>query len=280
MIKLTINNKDLIFPPDLTNALKVETEERKSGDLQVVEQASDLIVLVNSRIDDLVERMDSLESGTGQEWAVPLQTETTNRILGDQTNKNLIEDYNTAQTERVDGMVEELNDNTNRLVALEALQDDYVKQEGDAFLATAVVTGDISAKSGYFLETVQANKIIQRSDIGWTRVNNMGTVDGKPAGIWLKRAGDTITLKAFIKAGATPGSNWTLCTLPDWAKFAGGLGLMYVVPAWTTQASNASNIQVHGADGNATQNIVEMLRPIANASYEFTIKWDMMADMP
>lgn len=285
MTTLKFNDKLIVLPPDLTSALSTETEQRKRGDLQVVQQSADLIALISARVDDLVTRMDGLEEGAGQEWAVPLNNEKTARILGDQENKNLTESYNTAQTERVDGMVSELTDNTTRVEALEAVQGDYIKTNSPAYVQSLTIdsTGLLTAPTGSITGVLAVGQLINHSDIPWTRVANMGTVDGTPAGIWLRRSGERISLRARIKSSASPGSNWKLCDLPQWARLASPNNLMYVVPGWTTQATNSSNLQVHSNDTvNDPQNhdIVEMLRPIPNTKYEFTVSWDLAYNMP
>lgn len=284
MTKLTINNKDIIFPPDLTNGLNNEIAERKAGDLQVVETASDLISLVNARIDDLVERMNGIEAGEGQEWAVPLQTETTNRILGDQTNKNLIEDYNTAQTERVDGMVEELHDNTTRVQALEELQDDYVKQEGDAFLNSAIIgQGGLIAPTGNITGVFSVGQLIDHSDVPWTRISTTPNVNGQPGGVWMKKRGDTVSVMIRVMSPATATNNFKICDIPNWARLASPNNLMFTIPAWTTEGTGIAKLQIHANDtvGDPTNHdIIEILKPPVNTRYESMIKYELMYNMP
>lgn len=49
---------------------------------------------------------------------------------------------------------------------------------------------------------------------------------------------------------------------------------MYTVPQWTTTASNASNVQVHGnSSGDTNRNKIAILKNAANMKYEFMISW-------
>lgn len=270
MTILRYNSKDVILAPDLTVPLSTEKSERIQGDLQVVEQTSDLMALVNTRIDALVQRMNDFESGAGSEWAVPLQNEKNERIAGDLENKNLTNGLNTAMSRRVDGLFDDIVAVEDRVTTLEADDTTVIRQGDTATLESLKVNSDITAQSASFTNGVTVGSLNNLSDHPWTKIQD----EGDNNGTWVKRQGDIVHLRVKLdNPGASVSERW-LGTLPEWAQLPGATALMFTVPAWTTTATNMSNLQVHGnLASDPNKNRLAILKNIANQKYEFEISY-------
>lgn len=270
MTILKYNDKEVKLAPDLTLNLSTEKSERVAGDLQVVEQTSDLMALANKRIDDLVKRMNDFEAGAGSEWAVPLQREKTERLAGDLENKNYAISLNTAMSNRVDGLFTDITAVEDRVTALETEDTTIVRQGDSATLESLVVNHAVSAESANISGGMTVGSITNMSDKPWTKIND----EGENQGTWVKRQGDVVYLRVKLdNSGAAVSERW-VGTLPDWAQLPAAVALMYTVPQWTTTASNASNVQVHGnSSGDTNRNKIAILKNAANMKYEFMISW-------
>lgn len=270
MTILKYNDKEVKLAPDLTLNLSTEKSERVAGDLQVVEQTSDLMALANKRIDDLVKRMNDFEAGAGSEWAVPLQREKTERLAGDLENKNYAISLNTAMSNRVDGLFTDITAVEDRVTALETEDTTIVRQGDSATLESLVVNHAVSAESANISGGMTVGSITNMSDKPWTKIND----EGENQGTWVKRQGDVVYLRVKLdNSGAAVSERW-VGTLPDWAQLPATVALMYTVPQWTTTASNASNVQVHGnSSGDTNRNKIAILKNAANMKYEFMISW-------
>lgn len=275
MTILRYNNKDVILAPDLTVPLATEKSERIRGDLQVVEQTSDLMALVNTRIDALVQRMNDFESGAGSEWAVPLQNEKNERIAGDLENKNLTNGLNTAMSRRVDGLFDDIVAVEDRVTALEADDTTVVRQGDTATLESLKVNSGITGESASFSNGVTVGSLTNLSDHPWTKVQD----GGDNLGVWFKRQGDIVSVRVKIYTGAAVSNN-KICDIPSWAQFPGTVAYMFVVSPWATTASPAYQLQVHGNKADdPNKNIIEILRSPATTNFEFTINY-AVGNMP
>ena len=272
MTILRYNNKDVILAPDLSIPLSTEKAERIQGDLQVVEQTSDLLALVNTRIDALVKRMNEFESGAGTEWAVPLQREKDARIAGDLDNKNFTSGLNTLMTNRVNGLFDDIVAVEDRVATLEQDDTTIVRQGSTATLESLKVNQDVTGQSASFTNIVTVGALNNLSDHPWTKVQD----EGDNNGMWLKRQGDIIHLRVrLVNSGASVAERW-LGTLPEWAQLPGATALMFTVPAWDTISSNISNLQIHGnLASDPNKNRVAILRNLSNKMYEFEVSYSV-----
>lgn len=272
MTIIRYNNKDVILAPDLSIPLSTEKAERIQGDLQVVEQTSDLLALVNTRIDNLVQRMNDFESGAGTEWAVPVQKEKDARIAGDLENKTLTNGLNAAMSRRVDGLFTDINAVEDRVAVLEQDDTTIVRQGDTATLDQLKVNRDISGQTASFANQVTVGSLNNLSDHPWTKVQD----EGDNQGMWVKRQGDIIHLRVrLVNSGASVAERW-VGILPDWAQLPGTVNLMFTVPAWTSTASSISNLQVNGnLASNTNRNKVAILKNIPNQKYEFEVSYSV-----
>lgn len=275
MTILRYNNKDVILAPDLSVPLSTEKSERIQGDLQVVEQTSDLMALVNTRIDALVQRMNDFEAGAGSEWAVPLQNEKTARIAGDLENKDLANGLNTAMSRRVDGLFDDINAVEQRVTDLEADDTTVIRQGDTATLESLKVNSGVTAQSASFSNQVTVGSLNNLSDHPWTKIQD----GGDNLGVWFKRQGDMVSVRMKLYTGAAVSNN-KLCDIPSWAQLPGTVAYMFVVSPWATTASPAYQLQVHGNKADdPNKNIIEMLRSPATTNFEFTINYSV-GNMP
>lgn len=268
MTILKYNDKSVVLAPDLTLELQHERDIRNEKDLQVVAQTSELVSLVNSRIDSLVQRMNNFESGVGTEWAVPLQTEKTNRIQGDIDSKNLATSLNTAMSNRVDGLFNDIVAVEDRVAVLEQADTTIVRQGDTATLENLKVNQKIDAQTGEFTNNVTVGSLTNLSDHHWTKIRN----DGDNKGIWFKREGDMVSVRFAITTGAAVSNN-VLCTIPTWAQMSGLVNYMFVVSSWNVDPTSYQ-LQVHGnTASDPNRNIIEMLKSPYNTKFEFTINY-------
>ena len=98
MIKLQFNGKLIEIPNNVEPALLAEIKRRITADEDITEEFTNLIAKANGRIDnvlvalgDLKVRITALESGTGENWEVPLNQETTRRLQADINLKNQLD---------------------------------------------------------------------------------------------------------------------------------------------------------------------------------------------
>lgn len=275
MTILRYNSKDVILAPDLSVPLSTEKSERIQGDLQVVEQTSDLLALVNTRIDALVQRMNDFESGAGSEWAVPLQNEKNERIAGDLENKNLTNGLNTAMTNRVNGLFDDIVAVEDRVTVLEQDDTTIVRQGDTATLEQLTVNRDITGQTASFTNQVTVGSLNNLSDHPWTKIQD----GGDNLGVWFKRQGDMISVRVKIYTGAAVSNN-KICDIPSWAQLPGNVAYMFVISPWATTASPAYQLQVHGNKADdPNKNIIEILRSPATTNFEFTVNYSV-GNMP
>lgn len=270
MTIIRYNSKDVILAPDLSIPLSTEKAERIQGDLQVVEQTSGLLALVNTRIDNLVQRMNDFESGAGTELAVPLQKEKDARIAGDLDNKTLVNGLNAAMTRRVDGLFTDITAVEDRVTVLEQDDTTIVRQGSTATLEHLKVNQDITGQSASFTNGVTVGSFNNLSDHPWTKVQDEGVNNG----MWVKRQGEIIHLRVRLdNSGASVAERW-LGTLPDWAQLPSSTSLMFTVPTWSVTASNISNLQIHGnVASDPNRNKVAILKNIPSQKYEFEVSY-------
>lgn len=275
MTILRYNNKDVMLAPDLTLELQNERQLRQLADMGVVEQTSNLVTLVNTRIDSLVKRMNEFESGAGAEWAVPLQKEKDNRIAGDLENKNLANGLNTAMSRRVDGLFNDIAAVEDRVTSLEAEDTTVVRQGDTATLENLKVNQAVSGQSASFTNQVTVGSLSNLSDYPWTKVQD----GGDNLGVWFKRQGDIVSVRVKIYTGAGVARN-KLCNIPSWAQLPGTVAYMFLVSPWTAAASPAYQLQVHGNKANDPEkNTIELLRSPATTNFEFTVSYSV-GNMP
>lgn len=275
MTILRYNNKDVMLAPDLTLELQNERQLRQLADMGVVEQTSNLVTLVNTRIDSLVKRMNEFESGAGAEWAVPLQKEKDNRIAGDLENKNLANGLNTAMSRRVDGLFNDIAAVEDRVTSLEAEDTTVVRQGDTATLENLKVNQAVSGQSASFTNQVTVGSLSNLSDYPWTKVQD----GGDNLGVWFKRQGDIVSVRVKIYTGAGVARN-KLCNIPSWAQLPGTVAYMFLVSPWTAAASPAYQLQVHGNKVNDPEkNTIELLRSPATTNFEFTVSYSV-GNMP
>ena len=241
----------------------------------VVEQTSNLVTLVNTRIDSLVKRMNEFESGAGAEWAVPLQKEKDNRIAGDLENKNLANGLNTAMSRRVDGLFNDIAAVEDRVTSLEAEDTTVVRQGDTATLENLKVNQAVSGQSASFTNQVTVGSLSNLSDYPWTKVQD----GGDNLGVWFKSQGDIVSVRVKIYTGAAVARN-KLCNIPSWAQLPGTVAYMFLVSPWTAAASPAYQLQVHGNKANDPEkNTIELLRSPATTDFEFTVSYSV-GNMP
>lgn len=275
MTILRYNNKDVMLAPDLTLELQNERQLRQLADMGVVEQTSNLVTLVNTRIDSLVKRMNEFESGAGAEWAVPLQKEKDNRIEGDLENKNLANGLNTAMSRRVDGLFNDIAAVEDRVTSLEADDTTIVRQGDTATLEKLKVNQEVSGQSASFSNQVTVGSLNNLSDQPWTKIQD----GGDNLGVWFKRQGDMVSVRVKIYTGAGVARN-KLCNIPSWAQLPGNVAYMFLVSPWTAAASPAYQLQVHGNKANDPEkNTIELLRSPATTNFEFTVSYSV-GNMP
>ncbi|QHJ81865.1 MAG: hypothetical protein [Bacteriophage sp.] len=270
MTIIRYNNREVTLAPDLTLELRNERKLRQLADIDVVEQTSNLVTIVNTRIDTLVKRMNEFESGAGAEWAVPLQKEKDERIAGDSDTRNLANGLNTAMTNRVNGLFNDIAAVEDRVTVLEQDDTTIVRQGDTATLESLKVNQGVTAQTGSFTNKVTVGSLNNLSDHPWTKIQD----EGDNNGTWVKRQGDIVYIRVKLdNSGPSVAERW-ICNLPDWAQIPGSTALMFTVPAWTTTASNSSNLQIHGnlaTDPN--RNRIAILKNIANQKYEFEISY-------
>lgn len=267
MTKIVFDDKEVVLPPDLTLALQTEAEQRQSGDAQVIKQASDLVTLVNARIDDLVRRMNSIESGEGENWAVPLQTEINNRILGDAENKKLANNLNTATNSRIDDMVDDIDSTNARVTNLEQEKSTYVKTGANAQVNTMDVTDTMTVGNTATVQgTLTVGDIVNNSDHPWTKVVD----EGGNYGVWAKRTGDIVHLDVNIPKPSAVG-NRTLGNIPSWC--APVSQKMFVIPGWTSTNSANYHLQVNAVGSNDTASLT--ILSAGTYSYSFQVTYDV-----
>ena len=272
MTIIRYNNREVALAPDLTLELQNERKLRQLADLDVVEQTSNLVTIANARIDALVQRMNNFESGAGEEWAVPLQREKDERIAGDSDNRNFANALNTAMTNRVNGLFDDIVAVEDRVTVLEQADHTIIRQGDTATLDRLTVNKDVAGQTASFTNQVTVGSLNNLSDHPWTKVQD----EGDNNGMWVKRQGDNVYLRVKLdNTGASVAERW-VGTLPEWAQLPGSTNLMFIVPAWTTTASNASNLQVHGNLASDTnKNKVAILKNIANQKYEFEVSYSV-----
>lgn len=272
MTIIRYNNREVTLAPDLTLELQNERKLRQLADIDVVEQTSNLVTIANTRIDALVQRMNDFESGAGAEWAAPLQKEKDERIAGDSDNRNFTNALNTAMTNRVNGLFDDVVAVEDRVTVLEQADPTIIRQGDTATLERLTVNQDVTGQTASFTNQVTVGSLNNLSDHPWTKVQD----EGDNNGMWVKRQGDTVYLRVRLdNPGASVSERW-VGTLPEWAQLPGSTALMFIVPAWTTTASNASNLQVHGNLASDTnRNKVAILKNIANQKYEFEVSYSV-----
>ncbi|ARM65686.1 virion structural protein [Lactococcus phage LW31] len=276
MTILRYNNHNVILAPDLTLELQNERKLRQLADIEVVEQTSNLVTIVNTRIDTLVKRMNAFESGAGTEWAVPLQKEKDERIAGDSDTRNLANALNTAMTNRVNGLFNDIVAVEDRVTVLEQDDTTIVRQGDTATFERLKVNRDIVGQTGSFSNQVTVGSLNNLSDHPWTKIQD----EGDNNGTWVKRQGDIVYVRVKLdNSGASTAERW-LCTLPEWAQLPGSTELMFNVPAWTIDATKTSNVQIHANKADdPNKNRIAILRNIANQKYSFEISY-AVGDMP
>ncbi len=272
MTIIRYNNREVTLAPDLTLELQNERKLRQLADIDVVEQTSSLVSIANARIDTLVKRMNEFESGAGTEWTVPLQKEKDARIAGDSDNRNFANGLNTAMTNRVNGLFDDIVAVEDRVSVLEQDDTTIVRQGATATLEHLKVNQDIAGQSASFTNGVTVGSLNNLSDHPWTKVQD----EGDNNGMWVKRQGDTIHLRVRLNnSGASVAERW-LGILPDWAQLPGSTSLMFTVPAWTVTASNISNLQIHGnLASDPNRNKVAILKNIPSQKYEFEVSYSV-----
>lgn len=270
MTIIRYNNREVALAPDLTLELQNERQLRQLGDIDVVEQTSSLVSIANSRIDNLVQRMNDFESGAGTEWAVPLQKEKDSRIAGDLDNKTLVNGLNAAMSRRVDGLFTDITAVEDRVTVLEQDDTTIVRQGDTATLEHLKVNQEIAGQSASFTNGVSVGSLTNLSDHPWTKIQDEGANNG----MWVKRQGDIIHLRVKLdNSGASVAERW-LGTLPGWAQLPSSTSLMFTVPAWSVTASNISNLQIHGnVASDPNRNKVAILKNIPSQKYEFEVSY-------
>ena len=276
MTIIRYNNREVTLAPDLTLELQNERKLRQLADIDVVEQTSNLVTIANARIDNLVQRMNTFESGAGEEWAVPLQKEKDARIAGDSDNRNFTNALNTSMTNRVNGLFDDIVAVEDRVTTLEQADTTIIRQGDTATLERLKVNQDVTGQSASFTNRVTVGSFKNLSDHPWTKIQD----EGDNNGTWVKRQGDIVYLRVKLdNSGASTAERW-LCTLPDWAQLPGTTELMFTVPAWTIDSSKISNVQIHANKADdPNKNRIAILRNISNEKYSFEISY-AVGDMP
>nr|DAL74535.1 MAG TPA: hypothetical protein [Caudoviricetes sp.] len=274
MTIIRYNNREVTLAPDLTLELQNERKLRQLGDIDVVEQTSNLVSIANARIDTLVQRMNDFESGAGAEWAVPLQKEKDARIAGDSDNRNFTNALNTSMTNRVNGLFNDIVAVEDRVTVLEQDDTTIVRQGNTATLENLKVNHAVTGESASFTNQVTVGSLNNLSDQPWTKIQNSG--DNK--GVWFKRQGDMISVRVKIYTGAAVSNN-KLCIIPAWAQLQGTVAYMFTVSSWAAVPTNY-NVQVHGNKADdPNKNVIELLRSPSTTNFEFTIHYSV-GDMP